>query len=92
MCVGDCACFFVNNHTISNKQFIKILCDAIKKFDIKFSFYYLSAQYETNEYAKGGKQLCKVYMLPIMEDISKQKGLLIDKTYIKGADIKVIEY
>ena len=79
MIVGDCACFFVNNNTITENQFIKIMCDAIQKFDVDFAFHYLSGQYETDDYAKGGKQLCKAYMLPIMEDLSKKQGLLIDK-------------
>lgn len=84
MIVGDCACFLVNNNTITEKQFLDILCEAIDKFDINFAYHYLSAKYETNNYVKGNKQLCKQYVMPIMEDISKKDGLLIDKNCNKN--------
>lgn len=84
MILGDCACFLVNNNTITEKQFLDILGEAINKFDINFTYHYLSAKYETNDYAKGNTQLCKQYVMPIMEDLSKNEGKLIDKNYYKN--------
>ena len=79
MILGNCACFFVNNHTITDEQFIGIVCEAIKKFDVNFSFHFLSGQYETEDYAKGGHELYKGYMLPILEFLSKK--------WLKSVDI-----
>ena len=82
MILGDCACFFTKENTISEEQFIKILQEAIKELDVTLSFHYMSGAYETESYAEGGRKLYKGYMLPILEDLSKKEGKIISRNSI----------
>ncbi len=82
MITGDASCFFVKADSISDKEFIKILCSAITKFDINFSFHFMSGKYETDSYAEGKTKMYRGYMLPMLEYLSKINGTLIDKNYI----------
>lgn len=86
MILGDAACFFLKDKKITDEMFIEILCDAMKKFDINFSFHYMSGKYQTNDYAEGGDKLYKGYMLPLLEKLSKKDGLLIDKNYLENKE------
>lgn len=81
MILGDCACFFINDGSLSENDFISILCNAINKFKIDFAFHFASGKYETDSYAEGNKKLYKGYMLPLLENISKTNGIIIDKNY-----------
>ena len=77
MILGDCACYFTNNNTITDDKFMDIVKNGIKKLDIDFDLHFISAQYETDKYEEGGKKLYKGYMLQILEHFSKKEGKII---------------
>lgn len=89
MILGDCACFFINEGTLSENDFINILIKAITNFNIDFSFHFASGKYETDSYAEGNEKLYKGYMLPLLENLSKTNGIIIDKNYVNitGRDL-----
>ena len=80
--LGDCACYFTREGTISEEQFLGILNDAIKKFNTTLSFHFMSGKYETESYAEGGRKLYKGYMLELLEDLSKKEGKLVSRDSI----------
>ena len=83
MIIGDCACYFTKNtKKFTNTDFLKIVVESMKELNIDYKLHFLSAKYQTHDYSKGGKELYKGYMLPILEKLSKTKGILIDKNYI----------
>ena len=77
MIIGDACCYLTNSNAISDEDFIQIVKNGIKKFNIDFEFHYLSGKYETDSYAEGGKKLYKGYMLQILEHFSKKEGKII---------------
>ena len=77
MITGDAACYLTNENTLTDEEFLDIVYDGIKKFDIDFDFHYLNAKYETDDYAEGGKKLYKGYVFPILEKLSKTQGKTI---------------
>ena len=72
---------FINDGSLSENDFINILFYAINKFNIDFAFHFASGKYETDSYAEWNKKLYKGYMLPLLENISKTNGIIIDKNY-----------
>ena len=77
MIVGDACCYLTNSNAISDEEFIQIVKNGMKKFNIDYDFHFLSGKYETDSYAKGGKKLYKGYMLQILEHFSKKEGKVI---------------
>ncbi|HAJ77725.1 MAG TPA: hypothetical protein DCO89_01475 [Clostridiales bacterium] len=77
MIIGDGCCYLTNSNAISDEEFIQIVKNGIKKFDIDYDFHFLSGKYETDSYAEGSKKLYKGYMLQILEHFSKKEGKII---------------
>ena len=77
--LGDCACFYVNEDSITQKEVLKLAVSAMKKFDIDFEFHFLSGKYETDVYEEGGRKMYKGYMPRILEDLSKKSSQVISR-------------
>lgn len=83
MITGDCACYFTNDGTLTDKEFLSILKIGIEKFDIDFDFHFLSGKYETENYTEGGNKFYKGYVREILEDVSKKQGITISHNVLE---------
>ena len=88
MVLGDMVTYFVYNGSITTKRMIEIFVEALKKFDINYSFHFATGVYETNNYAKGGTLMYKGYMPQILENLSKKNKLVITKNGVSKEIIK----
>lgn len=83
MITGDCACYFINDGTLTDKEFLSILKIGIEKFDIDFDFHFLSGKYETDNYTEGGNKFYKGYVREILEHFSKKQGITISHNVLE---------
>lgn len=86
MRLGDMIAYFVYNGSINNERMIQLFVDALNKFNINYSFHFSTGVYETNDYGEGGTKLFKGYMAGLLEDISKNNNVIINKDYCAMQD------
>ena len=77
--LGDMATYFVYNRSISVDRFIELCVFAMKKYDLPYSFHFNTGVYETNDYGEGGTRLYKGYLPQILENLSKNNGVVVSK-------------
>ena len=81
MILGDMVTFFVHNGSISSERMLHLFAEALRKFNINYSFHFLTGVYETNNYAEGGSKLYKGYMPQILENLSKKNNFVVTKNF-----------
>ena len=79
MTLGDMATYFVYNGSISTERFLELSVQAMRKFNISYSFHFNTGVYQTNDYGEGGTRLYKGYMPQILENLSKGSREIISK-------------
>ena len=82
MILGDMLTFFVYNKSITTERMAEIFVIALQKYNIEYSFHFATGVYQTNDYAKGGTLMYKGYMPQILEKISKQNNIILNKDVI----------
>ena len=80
--LGDMATYFVYNNSISTQRMIELFVMGLKQYNIDFLFHFATGVYQTNDYAKGGTLMYKGYMPQILEKISKQNNIILNKDVI----------
>ena len=90
MTLGDMVTYFVYNGSITEERFVCLAIDAMRKYNINYSFHFATGVYQTNDYGRGGNYLYKGYMPQILEFLSKTNGKIVSKdTPIQIVDLEM---
>ena len=79
MILGDMATYFVYNGSVSIDRFLELSVQAMRKYNLSYSFHFNTGVYETNDYGEGGTKMYKGYMPQILETLSKDNGIVISR-------------
>lgn len=81
MRLGDMVAYFVHNGSITTERMLELFSQGLNQYDINYPFHFSTGVYETNDYGEGGTKLYKGYMAHILEELSKNNGVIISRDY-----------
>ena len=82
MIIGDMFTFFVYENSITQNEIVDLFIKGLKKLNINYDFHFMTGKYQTNDYKQGKSLLYKGYVPQMLEHLSKNNDMIINKNGI----------
>lgn len=82
MIIGDMFTFFVYENSMTQNEIVNLFIKGLKKLNINYDFHFMTGKYQTHDYKQGKSLLYKGYVPQMLEYLSKNNDMIINKNGI----------